>query len=301
MKKGGEILLRSGALFNPLSPDPSLITIEDIAYGLSGQFRFSGHSRYTVAQHCVLGSEYLREGPFSLPFLLHDADEGLGLPDIARPVKYDPRFAFYRKAGEVLHRAIEKRFGVDLSSPEIKFVDTALGNTEKVQLMGNKEYNGEDFLPIKIEVWSPDRAEQEFLQRFYLLSSPQKFTTGQYAKIIGLHRSAALGRLQKLEERGIVERCLVFQNQGGVIRKNVVGWRFVQTGNSVIGTNLSDKSGRSSGDTEDDSSVVEGFATSSSGIGRGTVVRSRARGSERAEVSGEEVDQYMQSGLTAGL
>lgn len=295
MKKtgGGEILLHSGRLFNPLSPDPSLITIEDIAYGLAGQFRFSGHSRYTVAQHCVLGSEYLSEGPFSLPFLLHDADEGLGLPDIARPVKHDPSFAFYRKAGEVLHRAIEKRFGVDLSSPEIKFVDTALGNTEKVQLMGKKGYNGEDFLPIEIEVWSPEKAEQEFLQRFHLLSSPKQFTTGQYAKMISLHRSAALARLQKLADRGIVERCLVVQNQGGVVRKNVVGWRFVQTGNSLIGTNLSDKSGRSGVDTEEDSTVAQSITASSGRGGRGAVVRSGRGGSGRVKVSGEEVDQYV--------
>lgn len=303
----------SGGRFWPLDPHPDDLKIEDIAHALSNLCRWTGHSEkfYSVAQHCVLVSENLPPH-LQLEGLLHDASEAY-LSDLSRPVKHAPGLGeVYREAEKKIEEAIAVKFGLPKNtSPEIKVVDNRLLYTEGRDLMMGFVWNNEsaevnatgspNFLSLKIEPWSPERAKQEFLQRFYLLSSSQKFTTGQYAKIIGLHRSAALGRLQKLEERGIVERCLVFQNQGGVIRKNVVGWRFVQTGNSVIGTNLSDKSGRSSSDTEDDSSVVEGVATSGSGIGRGAVVRSRARRSERAEVSGEEVDQYVQSGLTASL
>jgi len=216
----------------------------------------------------------------------------------------------YRTAERKIEDAIAVKFGLPREmSPEIKVVDNRLLYTEARDLMrgfvwgtrsAEKNETGKpDFLPLTIEPWSPDRAEQEFLQRFYLLSSPQQFTTGQYAKMIGLHRGAALARLQKLADRGIVERCLVRQNQGGVIRNNVVGWRFL-TGNSSIG-NQSESSGRVSVDTEDDSSVVEGVTASNSGGGRGTVVRGRAGRNKRVEVSSEEMADDLFEGFTASM
>lgn len=261
----GYIRLHSGAMFNPLAPEPELITIEDIAYGVAGQFRFAGHSRYTVGQHSVLGSEFLGSGPEALAFLLHDSDEGLGLPDLARPVKYDPRFQFYRDAGAGLHVAVGKKFGVDFAAHEkqIKFIDDAMLRTEQHQLSGRKLRSGEVALPIKIEVWSPERAEKEFLQRFHLLTSPSTFTTGEYAASIGLARHAALGRLKKLAARGIVERTRVSQDQGGVVRTNVVGWRFLgSNGNPVVEVGRSALSGTVDPFAKDAEIVVAGYQAS---------------------------------------
>jgi uncharacterized protein len=292
----------SGGRFWPLDPHPDDLEIEDIAHALSNLCRWTGHSEkfYSVAQHCVLVSANLPSHP-QLEGLMHDASEAY-LSDLSRPVKHAPGLGeVYRQAEKKIEEAIAMKFDLPKdTSPEIKMVDNRLLYTEARDLMKNLTWSSDsakqneteepNYLAITIEPWSPERAKQEFLQRFYLLSSPQQFTTGQYARMIGLRRGAALARLQKLEDRGIVERCLVHQNQGGVVRKNVVGWRFVQTGNLVIGTNLSDKSGRSGVDTEEDSTVAQSVATGSSRGGRRAVVRSGRGRSGRAEVSGEEVD-----------
>lgn len=174
--KDGTIRLRSGVYFNPLSPDPSLITIEDIAYGLAGQNRFASHSRLTVAQHSVLGSRQLG-GEFALTFLLHDAEEGLGLPDLARPIKHSPSFKFYREAGERLQRAVFKKFNlkVPFYNSLIKLTDDEMFRTEASQLMsvGGEELKEDsiplEVFPIKIEIWSAERAEEEFLKQYHLL------------------------------------------------------------------------------------------------------------------------------------
>ena len=301
----------SGGKFWPLDPHPDDLKIEDIAHALSNLCRWTGHSEkfYSVAQHCVLVSENL-PSHLQLAGLLHDASEAY-LSDLSRPVKHAPGLGeVYRVAERKIEDAIAVKFGLSREmSPEIKIVDNRLLYTEARDLMKgltwssatskHNETGEPNYLSIEIEPWSPERAEQEFLQRFYLLSSPQQFTTGQYAKMIGLHRSAALARLQKLADRGIVERCLVRQNQGGVIRKNVVGWRFL-TGNSSIG-NQSESSGRVSVDTEDDSSVVEGGTASNSGSRRRTVVRGRAGRNKRVEVSGEEVADDLFEGFTASV
>lgn len=178
--KNGTIRLRSGVYFNPLSPDPPLITIEDIAYGLAGQNRFASHSRLTVAQHSVLGSRQFdpfEEGEFALTFLLHDAEEGLGLPDLARPIKHSPSFSFYREAGERLQEAVFERFNliIPFSHLSIKEMDDKMFRTEASQLMsvGGEELKEDslplEVFPIKIEIWSAERAEEEFLKQYHLL------------------------------------------------------------------------------------------------------------------------------------
>lgn len=176
--KDGTICLRSGVYFNPLSPDPSLITIEDIAYGLAGQNRFASHSRLTVAQHSVLGSRELElDDEFALTFLLHDAEEGLGLPDLARPIKHSPSFSFYREAGERLQEAVFERFNliIPFSHLSIKEMDDKMFRTEASQLMsvGGEELKEDslplEVFPIKIEIWSAERAEEEFLKQYHLL------------------------------------------------------------------------------------------------------------------------------------
>lgn len=244
-----QIRLRSGRMFDPLNPDPKQITIEDIAYGLAGQFRYAGHSRFTVAQHSVLGARYLGNDPAALPFLLHDAEEGLGLPDLSRPVKHDPRFSFYVNSGYILQDAIWFRFNIRMSdhAAQVKFIDDAMLRTEQAQLFGRIPRPDEVILPIKIEVWSPERAEEEFLQTYHLLTSPSTFTTGDYAKSIGLSRHAALVRLTRLETNGIVERVRVRHNQGGIVRPNVLGWQFI--------------GGRSSTQPEEDKTLVNSDST----------------------------------------
>lgn len=163
----GEIRLHSGELFNPIKPNLDKITIQDIAYGLAGQFRFGGHTRYTVAQHSVLGSQMIQEPKESLAFLLHDGAEGLGLLDLPSPIKKSPGLEIYSLIEERLLKGISKKFGVSFTSSKLKEVDTKMFRTERSVLFGIED---SDIFDLDIEVWSPKKAEREFLKRFYLLT-----------------------------------------------------------------------------------------------------------------------------------
>ena len=56
-------------------------SIEEIAHALAGRYRFSGLTarRYSVAEHCTLGSQLLPPA-FAGAFLLHELSE-VYLPD----------------------------------------------------------------------------------------------------------------------------------------------------------------------------------------------------------------------------
>ena len=76
----------TGRHFYPLNPNADDVDIEDIAHALANTCRFNGHvsTFYSVAQHCVLASQYCESDP--LWALMHDAAEAY-LPDVAAPVK----------------------------------------------------------------------------------------------------------------------------------------------------------------------------------------------------------------------
>lgn len=166
------IQLYSGVYFDPLNPDPALITIEDIAHALSLQCRYAGHCRYhySVAQHCCLVHDavnpHLRRWA-----LLHDADEGLGLPDLPTLVKRDPRMAAYREAQAAIMRAVVERFGLDPATcpPEVDLADRRMLATEwkMLKLPGYigpdwpEPYHGYHVYPV-----GPTQAKDAFLTRW---------------------------------------------------------------------------------------------------------------------------------------
>lgn len=81
-------LTHSGKLIEVKKPDPELITLIDIAAGLSRQFRFNSLTvlPYTVAQHSVIVSRICKNPKAQLLALLHDASEAY-LHDIPTPIK----------------------------------------------------------------------------------------------------------------------------------------------------------------------------------------------------------------------
>lgn len=264
-----------GGSFWPLDPHVDDLRIEDIAHALSQLCRWTGHSKkfYSVAQHSVLVSENL-PSMLQLEGLMHDASEAY-LSDLSRPIKHAPGLGdVYRRVEKKIERVIAQKYGLPLSpSPAVKIVDNRLLYTEARDLMAGFVWSNEsaeanetgkpDFLPFTIVPWSPERAEKEFLQRFHLLTSPSTFTTGEYAASIGLARHAALGRLKKLAARGIVERTRVSQDQGGVVRTNVVGWKFLgSNGNPVVEVGRSALSGTVDPLSEDAEVVVAGYQAS---------------------------------------
>jgi len=88
-----EIYVHSGGLFNPISPDPDMILIEDIAHALAHQCRFAGHCQryYSVAEHSVyvsqmIAKDYPDDHRLQLTALMHDASYAY-LVDVPRPIK----------------------------------------------------------------------------------------------------------------------------------------------------------------------------------------------------------------------
>jgi len=180
--------------FWPLDPRPQDIDVRDIAYSLAGQYRYVGYSRLTVAQHCVVGSYFIdpavvaicfQDNRLRLTFLFHDADEALGLPDLARPVKHDRRLKAYVKFGENLQKCVSKKFDLLYPFPPIIHeIDNAMFRTEQKILFGRELRKGERLLNLTIDqsrLWPPDEAEHRFLARYEEL-------TGERVRAVQPHK-----------------------------------------------------------------------------------------------------------------
>jgi hypothetical protein len=141
---------RTGKRFEPLSPDPALICIEDIAHALSHQCRFSGHTsrHYSVAEHSVRVAELLARWGYGIEMqiggLLHDAYEAYA-QDVASPIKHTPEMAPYREIEAAGMVAIAKRFdlarGFDKSPPVVEADLTMLATEAR------------DLMPFRLEHW----------------------------------------------------------------------------------------------------------------------------------------------------
>lgn len=173
----------TGRRFYPLSPDPKEVVIKDIARALAMQCRFNGHVQrfYSVAEHCVLASILAPEA-FALEALLHDAPEAY-VGDMVRPLK-DLAMLFdedadnghweWREVEDGIHQAIARAFNIPaVPAPVIKEIDLALLMAEREQLMGTppQPWATERIKPaaVTLHCWNPERAERQFLGRFYEL------------------------------------------------------------------------------------------------------------------------------------
>lgn len=166
----------SGRRFNPTNPNPKAIVIQDIAHALSMQCRFSGHCRefYSVAQHSVFVS-YICNHEDSFWGLMHDASEAY-LVDVPRPLKRSGKFQAYLDFEDKMQKAICERFGLSEEEPEsVKRADKILLATEARDLMSPLHHDWRQPvqpLPFTIVSWSPEKAKEEFLQRFNRLTDP---------------------------------------------------------------------------------------------------------------------------------
>lgn len=179
----------SGAEFFPLDPNPAHIVPEDIAHGIALKCRYTGQCKffYSIAQHSVLLHDYLadlgRDNEVLRWALMHDTTEAY-LPDVASPIKkHIPTFC---EIEERLMYAIATRFKMDLPIPsEIKIWDRMMYWRERLELMIEAEwvYAKQDRVnlsqnqidTIKVEPWSLDRGELEWVVRFNLLFPEEGF------------------------------------------------------------------------------------------------------------------------------
>jgi hypothetical protein len=155
-----------GHYINPCEPDPKMISIGDIAHALSMQPRFGGHLPmfYSVAQHCVLTSEYVTN-EHKLAALLHDASEAY-LIDVPRPVKR--QLPNYKEVEDKLMTVIAAKFGFQWPLHEdVKKADEIMLRDEWEALM----LQGDIWEPI--EVWDQEQAKGRFLDLYHSLKGKE--------------------------------------------------------------------------------------------------------------------------------
>lgn len=158
----------SGHKFNFLNPEPTSITIEDIAHALSLQCRFNGHceSFYSVAEHsvkvCNLVEGYGMERDIVLTALLHDAAEAY-IGDVVSPVKQ--LLPEFKKIERDLEERIAERFSLVYPFPDV--VSKADKEALRLEFATLAPFCG--FNPDK--GLSPPEAEKLFLDAFGRLNA----------------------------------------------------------------------------------------------------------------------------------
>lgn len=175
-RRGPWIMTASGRPFWPADPRPEDISVLDLAHHLSLECRYAGACgwHYSVAQHSVLVSR-LVPAEAALWGLLHDAAEAY-IKDIPRPLK-DLFGVTYRMLEAGILAAVASQFNLALPIPAaVHEADNRLLMTERavllpagVDLPGPWGADAPPYPGVQIERWTPPRAEEEFLSRFWEL------------------------------------------------------------------------------------------------------------------------------------
>lgn len=181
------ILTASGKKFSPIDPDPRDVDILDIAHALSHLCRYTGHTRklYTVAQHCCHVSDACSPEN-RLWGLLHDSTEAY-CNDIAKPLKIS--LPDYNEIEARVARAVAIHFGLPLEEPsEVKELDKRIVANEFRDLFFSlpTDFELPPSLPgLRIKPWSPRRAREQFLLRFWELSPPDYKRPSLFYRLCG--------------------------------------------------------------------------------------------------------------------
>ena len=163
----------TGKHFDPVSPDPELIDVFDIAHALSMICRANGHVRrfYSVAQHSIACAKEAQARGWSreivLGCLFHDGSEAY-LSDVTRPVKKD--LPYYLEVEDRLQNLIWERFiGRPITQEERRAVfeiDDAMLSMEFPRLMPDD--CGDEYQNLTREVIceeaSPASVRDEFIR-----------------------------------------------------------------------------------------------------------------------------------------
>lgn len=174
LQKSNWIQTVSGKVFYPLEPWVADVDILDIAHALSNQCRFSGHTRmfYSVAQHSVLVSDYLKDKSVDVQLwgLLHDAAEAY-MVDVPRPIK--AAIPQIREIEDNILRTIMRRFTLPEEMPyEVREADNSILFDERDALLEPTEKDW-DFvckpLGISILPWTSQSSKSLFLDKFTTL------------------------------------------------------------------------------------------------------------------------------------
>lgn len=168
LPKPSTIRLHSGAHLDLLVPNYTLLTLTDIAHGLSHLCRFTGQCDrfYSVAEHSVLVSQLVAP-EHAFPALMHDAAEAF-IGDVAKPLKILlPEYAIIE---ERMEAAIAKRFILPYPMhPDIKKADLQMLAVERRALFSARSalrpIDEMDLPDVQIECMPPREAKAAFLRR----------------------------------------------------------------------------------------------------------------------------------------
>jgi len=170
-RKGDWMHTYTGRKFYPLDPREDEINIIDIAHALSMNCRYNGHTKkfYSVAEHCVLMTDYLPQ-ELKLAGLLHDSAEAY-MSDLIHPIKKNmPKF--YEIENRLLNR-IYQRYNIEIIEDEwdfVKQIDFDIAGDEKEQAMNNPNNIEWEIIGVglgaKLKFWSPELAKVHFLLKF---------------------------------------------------------------------------------------------------------------------------------------
>ena len=176
--------MASGIRFWVLTPDINSILLPDIAHALAFQCRFGGHTRkfYSVAQHCILVSNLVREDDVELKLagLLHDATEAY-LVDLPRPIKV--QMPIYKETELRLEAVIAERFKISMDAFKyVKKYDEEALSIEARSLMAPMHpawYTSsvQEMIdsPIHIDhYFSPEEAKAQYMELFNTLWMQRK-------------------------------------------------------------------------------------------------------------------------------
>jgi hypothetical protein len=176
-----KIWLASGRYINLDPLDVSQVAIEDAAYGLSNMPRYGGQiarkfRSYNVAQHSIYVSYY--SGPRKRAGLGHDKTEGLGLMDLPRPIKYLPGFEPYREFEYSVDHELNIAWNLEENCSSVKRADdqvlVAFGHPDYKAAAAMLKSKGYMEIVLDIEIWSAEKSEQMFLERWYNLLDEEK-------------------------------------------------------------------------------------------------------------------------------
>lgn len=169
----------SGAAYWPLDPRAEEVNIIDIAHSLAMQCRYGGHCArfYSVAEHSVHVSRLVPSDD-ALTGLMHDATEAY-CSDVIRPLK--KYLANYAEIEQRNWLAIAQAYNLPKVLPQsVHDADIAMLFAEQKELMSPPPRLGWGMgltTPIVAHTpifgWTPARAKNEFLQRFWELREEQ--------------------------------------------------------------------------------------------------------------------------------
>jgi hypothetical protein len=175
----------SGCKLNLVKPDHAAINVKDAGRGLAYTYRYNAQSLVliNVLEHSILLSLYFAKigAPIKLQYfaLLHDIAE-YGIGDIPSPLKQmlKKTVPWWNPMESHLEAVIWRKFGISAEDvacfkPLVKKADTAILHNEHDEIMSPSEHSwgltGKP-LPLarfglKLQGWSPKRAEWEFIRR----------------------------------------------------------------------------------------------------------------------------------------